>query len=256
MNYQRYIRDGLLCWTLTSNGYKYLTWNLAKMWSAVMSQPLVIVCADKSSYSFLRREGVAAVILVEKLLPDFGHQIVPFGSKNFMALNRLKLRLLKGFADDAAVERCVYLDGDIAVYKNFLGDIEERLKQAPLWLQCDEQQREGCAADISGSICTWACTGLIAFRHGTDPRIFHIDEALWTGPCQAQDQPWVNKRMAEYGVEFHSLPRNLYPNGARAAFTHSDPARKEEAFILHYNYRVGESKRADMKRFGDWKLPY
>ena len=65
MNYTPYIREGLLCWTLTSNGYKYLTWNFVKHWTRVSTIPLLIVCADKPSFLFLRREGISC-ILVDK----------------------------------------------------------------------------------------------------------------------------------------------------------------------------------------------
>lgn len=260
MNIEPHIQTGTgrLCWTLTSNGYKYYTWNLALMWQRVVgpTQRLLVVCADRPSYEFLRREGVGPCVLVppESRVPDFGPAVVPIGSKNFMSLNRLKLRLLETFAADSRVRSCIYMDGDIAIYQPFLDDIEGRFKHQPLWFQCDERG-PACAADASGA-CPNVCTGLIAFNHGIPPALFRVDdEALWRAGY-SQDQTWVNTRLGAMAQPYGVLPRAHYPNGAVATATHADPLRRQAAYLLHYNFRVGDAKRLDMKRLGDWHLPY
>ena len=245
MSYTNYIRDGRLCWTLTSNGYKYLTWNFYKSWSkAHPEQPLLILCADTSVHLFFRREGVPAV-LAKGRLPDYGPAIVQFGSSNFKTLNALKLQLLADFAKDSAIETCVYLDGDIVVYRPFLADIFTRLQEHPLWFQCDEQTRECTGFDATG--CPHVCTGLIAFRHGIDARIFQLtaqDQALWVKGSE-QDQPYVNARIREFGIVAKTLPVADYPNGIRMT-------QRSGAALLHYNYLVGNQKVGMMKRNGDW----
>jgi hypothetical protein len=253
MKYERYIKDGMLCWTLTSNGYKYLTWNFVVLWrEACKGQPILVVCADKPSYQFLQREGVSCV-LYDNFVTDFGPQVVPFGSRQFSVLNKLKLKLLQLFAEDETVKQCVYLDGDIAVYKHIPEDMRVRLGEAPLWMQCDEQPHE-CTATAEVR-CPNTCSGLIAFNHGGDGGIFKItDEAVWS--AKPEDQVWVNYAARNLNVPVAVLPRNLYPNGARASLTKGSAELKEAAFCLHYNYRVGGVKIADMKRFGDWRLPY
>jgi hypothetical protein len=250
MKYGPYIKDGFFAWTLTSNGYKYLTWNMYLQWKKFCSPtPLCIICADKPSYSFFQREGIPC-ILFDDSISDFGPQIAPFGSRNFARLNRLKLRLLNLFGQDETIESCMYLDGDIAIYKNIVEDLKERLNTSPLWMPCDEQSFE-----CSNQTCPNVCTGLIAWKHGADKGIFKItDEALWSS--KPEDQVWVNNAMKTIGLIPAVLPRDLYPNGARLTKTHVTPEIKEKAICLHYNYRVGDSKKADMKRFGDWHLPY
>jgi hypothetical protein len=252
MKYSQYIRDGFLAWTLTSNGYKYMTWNLAIQWSKhVKGVPLCIVCADKPSYQFLQREGISC-ILWDTALADFGPQIVPFGSRQFSTLNRLKLKLLDLFANDEQVNQCLYLDGDIAVYKDIVGSIKGFLEHEPLWMPCDEQSFE-CSTGLHS--CPNVCTGLVAWNKGADKGIFKItDEELWSK--KPEDQVWVNIALHRIGLPYGTLPRDLYPNGARVTKTHTDPALKEKAVCLHYNWRVGDSKKIDMKRFGDWHLPY
>lgn len=248
-----FLKDGCLCWTLTSNGYKYMTWNFALHWQkACPGVPLLVVCADKPSQQFLSREGVRCV-LWDNALADYGPQIVPFGSRQFSTLNRLKLTLLDTFAKDEAILKCLYFDGDIAVYKNVAEDLKARLEEKPLWMQCDEQVQTCTASDQQR--CPNTCTGVIAFKHGADGGIFKItDQAIWSQ--KPEDQVWVNYAATQLGVPVAVLPREQYPNGARLSLTKKDPELTEKVFLLHYNYRVGDSKKADMKRFGDWLLPY
>jgi hypothetical protein len=252
MKYEPFLRDGSLCWTLTSNGYKYLTWNFVLHWrNACPGQPILVVCADKPSYQFLQREGISCR-LIDDAMADFGPQIVPFGSRQFMSLNRLKLKLLDTFANDASIQQCIYLDGDIAVYQHVAQDLVTRLQTdvTGLLFQCDEQHQT-----CSGPSCPNICTGCIAFRHGADKGCFKItDETVWKE--KPEDQVWVNQALARLHISYTVLPRELYPNGTRCSLTHSDLTKKSEAKLLHYNYRVGNAKVADMKRFGDWLLPY
>lgn len=258
MKYDSYIRDGFLAWTLTSNGYKYLTWNFVLHWRrAVPGHPILVVCADKPSYQFLQREGVPCV-LADQVVQDFGPQIVPFGSKQFATLNRLKLLLLTGFARDEAIKQCLYIDGDCIVYRNIVQDIRERLADTNtrdgIWMQCDEKDGETCSSSAEQG-CPNYCSGIIAWNHGADGGIFPItDEQVWS--VNPEDQLWVNHQIQTLGVNVCSFPRTLYPNGMRVRLTHSTAEQKAEAICLHYNYRVGKVKETDMKRYGDWLLPY
>ena len=245
MNYDPYIRDGRLCWTLTSNGYKYLTWNFVKFWAKAIGskQPILVLCADQPSYLFFQREGVPCKMAPTRL-PDFGPGIVPFDTGNFHRLNLLKLQCLHEFAKNQKVRECVYLDGDIVVYKDFLADIGQRLQEHSLWFQCDETALE-CAGETT---CKEYCTGLIVFSHGVDPRIFHVNDGeLWKKGGN-MDQPYVNTRIKDYGVVAKSLPRDLYPNGKRLNLS------RDTALLQHYNHMIGNQKAAMMKRRGDWLI--
>jgi hypothetical protein len=138
------------------------------------------------------------------------------------------------------------MDGDIAVYKDFIPDIILRLKEHPLIFQCDEQKRDILCG---GHECTNCCTGFIALSHGSDGGIFAMnDRSEWLN--KPEDQVWVNKKLVANGVKYKTLDRNLYPNGTFV----SQEGIREDAYILHYNYRVGKVKVADMKIFGDWLL--
>ncbi len=206
---------------------------------------LCVVCADDASYQYMRREGIPC-IKAETGLPDFGYEIVRFGTGNFQRLNLLKLRLLNTFAKDERLERCIYLDGDIAVYKDFVPDILERLEECPLLFQCNEGKDAVC----SSVNCTTPCTGFICWKKGADGGIFNMNN-LEQWREKPEDQVWVGKKLKEYDIKYKSLPRELYPNGTLVSLFATD---KKDAFLLHYNYRVGQSKVADMKKNGDWFL--
>jgi len=250
MSLDPYLKHGRLCWTLTSNGYKYLTWNFILHWRKSIQHPLLIICADKASHNFLQREGISCV-LANDLLPDFGTSIVPFGSRNFSLLNRMKLYYLEQFAVMPEIKECCYLDSDVIVYSNFLDDVFNNMLEGEIAFQCDEQKAT-CGGRYE---CSNACTGVILFKHGINALIFSIDsEREWS--VKPEDQVWVNKKLVEYGVDWQVLSREGFPNGARLTMTKLNPQLRELAYLLHYNYRVGDVKKADMKRHGDWLLPY
>jgi hypothetical protein len=181
-------------------------------------------------------------------LADYGMDIVRFESKNFQKLNILKLQLLEILSKDMRLDSCIYMDGDIAVYKDFLPDILERLTKNPLLFQCDEHKRD---VICESSNCPWICSGFIAWKKGIDSRIFKINDVeVWNK--QPEDQAWVNYALKKYEMPYITLPRNLYPNGTFVNLIGAQQAK--DAFLLHYNYRVGNQKKSDMKRFGDWYL--
>ena len=250
MSIDPYLKKGRLCWTLTSNGYKYLTWNFVLHWRKAIKHPLLVICADKASFTFLQREGISCVLAAE-LVPDYGPTVVPFGTRNFSTLNRMKLFYLAEFAKMPEVEECCYLDGDVVVYADFLDAVFQGLTKGQLALQCDEQN-----ASCNGSgQCPNGCTGVVLFKHGIDPSLFIItNEEEWQK--KPEDQVWVNTQLEKYQIPWIVLSRQGFPNGARAAMTKNNKELSAMAYLLHYNYRVGDVKKIDMKRYGDWLLPY
>lgn len=249
MNIDKFLTESkTLVWTLTSNGYKFMTHNLiTNLRKLGVPWKLCVVCSDNPSYLYMKREGIPCIKSTVQLA-DFGSDIVRFESKNFQKLNILKLQLLEAFSKDERVDTCIYMDGDIAVYKDFLPDILKRLEETPLLFQCDDHKRD---VVCESSTCPIVCSGFIAWKKGIDSRIFKInDSEIWNQ--QPEDQAWVNYSLKKYSVVYKTLPRLLYPNGTFVNLV--GPQETKEAFILHYNYRFGQQKKSDMKRFGDWYL--
>lgn len=251
MKYELFVKDGTLCWTLTSNGYKHMTWNFVLHWRKHMpGQPILVVCADKPSYMSLQRAGVNCR-LADSLLPDFGTEIVPMGTTNFAKLNRLKLNLLEFFAKQEAIKTNIYIDGDIVVNGPLVATLQKHLDEHPLCMPCDEK-----GPDCSNpAACPNLCTGLVAFRHGVNPDLFRITDFERWKACP-QDQVWVNAQLAALGVRAATLPRTVVQNGSYLQHTVTNPVTRAATLSWHYNYRVGDGKVWDMKRMKDWLLPF
>ena len=221
MNVARFLDKGTLVWTLTTSGYKYLTLNLYRhLEKAGCPWKLAIVCADRDSYVFFQGQGISCLLYP---VSSIAHpSLLLFGSKSFEQINLIKLEVLNAFANTPEIQRCIYMDGDIVVARDFVPDILGRLEQTPLLFQCDEQT-------TCSNPCTNCCTGLIAWSQGADQGIFKMDnKALWL--IKPEDQVWVNRKLAT--IQYASLPRELYPNGT---FTSAPP---EAMFLIHYNHLV------------------
>jgi len=207
---------------------------------------LCIVCADKDSYAFFRRQNINVVKAIT--LVETGPNISPFGTVHFQKLNRLKLELLSQFTSYPEIKHGIYMDGDIAVYNDFVPDIISRLEGGLLVLQCDESGR----ADCSGA-CPNVCSGFIGWSHGVSPAIFKVGPdpeslALWRK--QPEDQVFINARLCS--TSFKTLPRDLYPNGQFMSLYSPGSPLKRDSKILHYNYTVGMDKQRRMRINGDW----
>jgi hypothetical protein len=243
MDLTKFLYDGCLVWTLTTSGYKFFTLNLYRhLQAARVPWKLAIVCADHPSYRFFLNEGIPCLLYPKAQRESLG-QLLLFGSRPFQEINLVKLDVLNTFAQMESIDTCVYLDGDIVVKADFLPDIRARLQHTPLLFQCDEQEK------TCKSPCRNCCTGLIAWRHGTEGGIFKMsDKTTWS--AAPEDQRWVNAQLVKTGLRYGTLPRNLYPNGV---FVEDQPP---DFMILHYNWLVGNSKILKMKKHGHWLLSY
>lgn len=270
---------GTLVCTLTSNGYKFYTLNLVRQLQEVLGpgRPwrLAVFSVDAAAATFLQREGIPCIRLQGAPAGLDAASVNPaaFGSRQFQLMNRRKLDMLAALAALEAVKQVIYMDGDIAVYRDFVPDMEARLAAAPdtVLMQCDEKHRVDC----SGNPCPWRCTGFIAWNCGGSSGAAMRD-VLRLGGAEAEevwrscpeDQPFVNRRLAtamERGAPLSvmSLPRDLYPNGMFASVygrkrlgDAAAGAAVATPMLLHYNYIVGDAKKGKMRANGDWLLPY
>jgi hypothetical protein len=252
--------DGELVFTLTSNGYKYMTMNLVRhLQAARVPWKLCIVCADMTSYRYFTEEGVPAIHLPDNQhAPDYGSKIARFGTPSFKVLTKKKLDVLAALSGHKDVKLGVYLDGDIAVYRDFLPDLRERLGSAgapDLLIQCDESNKQ-CA---NVAACPYMCTGFLAWRKAAAAAPTHIQSLFQvtadlndTWASTDNDQSFFNTRATQLGegIQIRTLPRDLYPNGVFSA----QGTLAEKPLLLHYNYMVGDEKSNKMRENGDWLM--
>jgi hypothetical protein len=174
-----------------------------------------------------------------------------------MKWNRIKLNILEWFVENAkslGIDRSLYVDGDIV----FQNDPWPVLKEvwsaggAGLLFQCDC----GNANDHSG--CGYICSGCIATAHteANTPsytNLYQVEEELWA-EVEKQDQPYIGKRLVALGVAYETLSRRIFGNGywQKSLKWRGDPSW----VLLHYNYRIGDTKKQAMKKYGHWRIPY
>ena len=249
MNVGSYIREGTLVWTMTTNGYKFITLNLIRsIERCKVPWRLLVVACDKESYTFFRNEGLP-VVQYPNAQRTNETSISRWGSPSFQRYNFMKLYVANEFAKNESIKQCIYIDGDIVVFRDFVPDILARLEAEPevVLFQCDEKAPGQC----NESTCEACCTGFIAWKHGADKGAFAVsDRNRWNE--HPDDQFWVNRFLREEQLSYKTLPRELYPNGAYIdSFT-----KLKEPFLLHFNHRVGNAKIAEIKKLKQWLIPY
>lgn len=251
-----YIQNKTFVFTVTSDGYKYYTWNLYKMLQALqVPWKLCILCLDKESYAFFQRIAVIPC----RLYQISGQQIlhkdpVLFGSTAFKRMNRMKLKALEEFSQRPDLETILFLDSDIAVFQDPLPEIQRYLESHPLWFQCDEKE-EGSFVCSKEDSCPNPCTGVIAMRLTAESRpqlkdIFKIVDPTWKESLT--DQDYILKRMQETGIAYATLKRDAFPNGI---FIAENRYKQASPYLLHFNYILGKDKKRIMKQKDCWALP-
>lgn len=238
---------------MTTNGYKFYTLNLLT-WlrdKAKVPWKLAVVCCDKESEGFFRREGWPCARFD---MPPRKQQIglSPFGSEEFKVWNRAKLDILHWIAshsNEFGIQQSLYLDGDIVVARDpWLGYSTKGLA-----FQCDCSHFD---EHTSQTPCKSPCTGVIFVDHTESKEIleqlFTIDETKWKEAME-QDQPYVTQRLEQLHIRYSILSRSQYGNGN---WQRSNRWKEDDWILLHYNYRVGDTKKQAMRKYSHWLIPY
>jgi signal peptidase I len=257
-SYKGFINNDFLVWTMTTNGYKYLTLNLVEsLKKAKISwyASLMVICVDRDSYTFMRSMNIPCVYYKPKAEVIIGTQPSQFGSQTFMTFNKIKLDLMEEIRVKAPeqVKYITYMDGDIVVFRDFIPYIRQKfidLSNNLLFFQND---------DLYGVPNTRAngCTGFFSLKRTFMIQIqspFYVNDLnLWKEI--REDQIWVNNKIVEYKIPFDYLERELFPNGP---YVKNGAWRNKasELYLIHYNYIVGTDKVNFMKRLKHWFLIY
>jgi hypothetical protein len=250
MNIKEFLFENHLTWTMTTNGYKFYTYNLyTSLKNAKVPWKLCIICCDKESYSFFRREMVPCVLWTNPVT-KVQQGLAPFGSDEFKKMNKIKLDILLWISQQKEVKRSLYLDGDIVVQKDPWPLLEKELDKSPIVFQCDCGHAEEHENTFS---CPNPCTGVIGHDHSSSfDELYFFDKEMFEKNL-SQDQPYVQERLKLLSIPYNTLSRAEFGNG------HWQMSGKWKTIpwtLLHYNFRVGDTKKQAMKKFGMWFLPY
>jgi hypothetical protein len=251
-----FVKDKTLVFTVTSDGYKYYTWNLYKMLQELkVPWKLCILCLDRECKEFFDR--IAQIPSRLYLMP--GQHIqhkdpVRFGTPAFKRMNRMKIKALEDLSQRPELDRLIFLDSDIAVFKDFVPYFTEKFLTDSLLFQCDE--------NITGSFecsnlhaCTNPCTGVIGMALTAETRpllkaLYKLDAPTWE--TALTDQDYIASRLTALQTPFAILPRPDFPNGI---FLANDRYKQGDPYLVHYNYIIGKNKKSKMIEKECWTLP-
>jgi hypothetical protein len=251
-----FLMDKTLVFTVTSDGYKLYTWNLYKMLQALkVPWKLCILCLDRESKEFFDRFAQIPSRLY--LMP--GDRVIHkeparFGTTPFKRMNRMKLKALQEFSQRPEVDRLLFIDSDIAVFKDFVPYFKDALQTDPLLFQCDESLN-GSFHCSTTSQCTNPCTGVIGMLLNSETRpkfrdLYKIVSEQW-GPALT-DQDYIASRLVSMGLSYATLPRTEFPNGI---FLANNKYKEGDPYLVHFNYIVGKMKQRIMMEKECWTLP-
>ena len=259
-----FITSQTLIFTVTTNGYKFLTWNL---WLSIeklhLPWKLCILCLDKESHRFFNQiANIPSFVLPEATLQIQGDptKAAAHGSGDFNRITKLKLSAFSYLLKHPKIERLLYLDSDIVLFRDPFPYLQTTLtKDNPLWFQCDEHNKEfTCSNEPHG--CRNCCTGVIGFWIGSEAQrnqwvsLVSYNQELWSQCKENNDQEYIQKKMQELKIQFKTFPRDLFPNGC---FLHNDQWKTlSQPFLLHFNFIVGMNKQRVIKSKGFWLVPY
>jgi hypothetical protein len=251
MNYDSYVYEDFLVWTMTTNGYKYITYNLYEsLKRAKVSWKLMIICVDRESYTFLQSMNVPRVYYKPSSSIIVATQPSQFGSETFMSFNKIKLDLMEKIRKEVpeSVKYITYMDGDIVVFKDFMPYIKEEFAKTDSILLFQNDDLYNVPNTRANG-----CTGFFSFKvQLLEKSPFYIDN-LTQWKTIREDQVWVNNKLVELNIPFSYLNRGLFPNGT---YLKDERWKQTEPYLIHYNHFVGNSKISMMKKNKHWYIIY
>ena len=246
-------RMATVVFTVTSDGYKYFTWNLWKNIQTLgVPWKLTILCLDRESLDFFNR---IALVPAKPYFMDGprGEYKTPslFGSSHFKRLNRMKLKALEEYSQKQELETLIYIDSDIALFQDIVPLLQKELDTQPLLFQCDEKV-EGRFDCSDASKCPNPCTGVIAMKLSDREmlkKLFSLESETWK--TSLTDQDYIAGRLLSLSIPYGTLDRATFPNGI---FLAGNRYETGTLALLHFNYILGMDKKRMMKNKGCWLL--
>jgi len=252
-NYTPFTYDDVIVFTITSNGYKDLTYNL---WKSIdnlqVKWKLMIICLDKESEAYFKSKNIEIILYDTS---SSSKNLTIFGSNEFMEYNHTKLDLIELIRKEApsSVKYIIFMDSDIVVLNDFIPYLKNLYENTTnsIYFQSDNDYN-----DFLSNTNTIACTGFfIVKRDNLEKSPFIIDDqAEWEKI--REDQPYVNMKLKKYNIQYEYLDRKLFPNGAfiKGNMHSLNQNLWNNPFILHYNYIMGDNKIQSMKNNKHWYI--
>jgi hypothetical protein len=238
------LEDKTIITTVTNYGYLLYTLNMLKSLKPYgLDKKILIICIDKKCYNILKKMEYNVYCIDDNELGKF----CPWNTKGYDKICYLKLELIYKIL--SLNKNILLVDGDIVFLKNPLDDIKCWLDEKGIDVHIQNDSLENTNK-------TNMCTGYVLIK-SNDKMIKLYDCISEEGKKKYlecafdnNDQSYFNNFVKPY-CTFQALSLMKYPNGQ--AF-YNQPAKKETAILIHFNWVHGHIKMAKMKEHKLWLL--
>lgn len=232
--------------TVANFGYMPYVENLCEsIRRAGIEWQLTVLCMDAKCVEYCKEHNIpheACVTSAPSEYQSWASSFQDFNNTVFQKLTCLRQYLQK----HPDVTYCVYLDGDIIVFKDFLPYLKDNYSGYDWVFQCD--QNGGICS--SQDQCPYMCSGFMVMKN--NPFVLDIlNYSKYAKDITAfsTDQHYLNlavRQIHKMQIRITTLPKHLFPNGSQL------PSLPPAPFILHYNYLIGAEKKKRMIENGHW----
>jgi len=242
--------DPRILWiTLINRGYLDYTRNfLRSARRSAVPIRLIVYCTDEESLRELEGEDGCVALPADFLDAQYARDLREWSDREYKRIVFAKLDAIAHTmrSSDDPDRLIAYIDTDIVLFSDPTPHVLDRFApDVQVVHQCDEQDLCSNADE-----CPYLCSGCIAFRN--DPKLLeclaYSDTDIDHFPS---DQHFLRASFRKAGVRRRSLDKILFPNGA-SYIRHFEALG--EACLLHFNYMVGDEKKARMQVMRLWYL--
>jgi hypothetical protein len=243
--------------TISNQGYIPFMENLREsIRRSGIEWQLIVLCMDAQTASYCSEKNIPHLLCPTTVSQEF----INWKDHSKETVNGVLLQkldcLLYFMNTQGHTKEFIYIDGDIAVFKDFVPYVIEYSRNYDMVFQCDEWNTiPDCNHRYPGRVCGYACTGFMYLKNIERVRtILNYHQHMQSEYVKSfHDQEYLNimlKHPAAVSVfrsiGWNTFPRNTIPNGSyRDSFT-------TDAYLLHYNFLIGSSKKEEMKKRGHW----
>ena len=223
--------------TLTNKGYVEFTDNLiTSIAKNNVNINLDICTMDNYSKNFFDRKQQKTNLITESNRKKFLRQ----DSKRFGEYMIVKLNMIHSYLKN--FEYVLYLDGDIVIKKEITDYLVKSMGSLDLLIQNDQNPEK---PDIE-----YLCAGFMMIKSNNKTLNFFDTSKIDNKQLMEglHDQGYINNN--KKSLNYEKLPLDLFPNGP---YFYENSINLNPK-IIHFNYVMGNKKKAVMKKYNEWYL--
>lgn len=260
--------ENFLYFTVTNFGFVNYVKNLyQRLQQLNMLQTLIVICTDKESYNDLKQNTVLQCVYYPCDVPKTLESIK---TPNFKLINLNKLDILRYillYAQANNIERVVYIEADIWVYRNFIPELIDFVNNTKQCVDVLLLDGEDYSVYNTPPVYTFGKT-LSASRHCTtfntgimvlacnDTNIKLVDYKQSDINIEnISVQNFINNNINRLAINAACLPRDLAHNSSIITEHNTDSLTDNKtSWLLHYNNIINSKKHFIMKNHNHWLI--